>query len=144
MVVIPARTIKSDEENYACTHCSGYFDVFSMPVKLPTFLQYLDDWEAANREEEQAMCTCLSRETILSLRIAGGLRYIKTGLITIDTSIYIVLLNFHLIAYFLLQLQSRWFYWAWATSFESPWCGLLGEVFSQNLLLSVALWEEQQ
>lgn len=75
MIVIPARIIKCNEENYACTPCSGYFDVFSMPVKLPTFLQYLDDWEAANREEEQSMCRCLdlSRETILSLRIAGEL-----------------------------------------------------------------------
>lgn len=51
-------------------------------------LSSIDDWEAANREEEQAMCTCLSRETILSLRIAGGLRYIKTSLITIDTSLH--------------------------------------------------------
>jgi len=105
MIVIPARTIKSDEENYACTHCSGYIDVFSMPVKLPTFLQYLDDWEAANREEEQAMCRCLSRETILSLRIAGELRYRKSGLITVDTSIYILLLTFHLIAYFSILLN---------------------------------------
>jgi len=105
MIVIPARTIKSDEENYACTHCSGYIDVFSMPVKLPTFLQYLDDWEAANREEEQAMCRCLSRETILSLRIAGELRYNK---IKFDHSrcIYLHnLLTFHLIAYFSILLN---------------------------------------